>query len=361
MERPLLRIYNPAGAYRDDIRAPAELRATIHAHAPSWFEVVLQPGDYREELLRVPGTRVQMSVAGEHLAGGTVASWSMTGPPRPATTIKVVDDRAVLERILTAPQPSLPLAQQGAGAWSGNGPLESVVKALVAANAPRAGVLLDIAQDRGRGPNVTVTGRWEPVSSVIDEHLRAAGLLATVTWQPATGRLVLDVHEPGVYHTRLSASDGTIQSWRVATAAPTATRAIVGDDAGSAQQVIRADTETEWRTAGEVWRAAATPAEASSQATAALEEYGPKSGMAIQLAEPPHVHYAGAHGMRVGQRVSLAVGDVTVTDVLEECEITWTPGNPLVASPRVGAWDDSPVTSLSRAVARIAKSVRRTR
>ena len=45
-----MRIYNPDGQYRDDVRAPAELRATIHAHAPSWFEVVLQPGDYREEL-----------------------------------------------------------------------------------------------------------------------------------------------------------------------------------------------------------------------------------------------------------------------------------------------------------------------
>lgn len=355
-----MRIYNPDGQYRDDVRAPAELRATIHAHAPSWFEVVLQPGDYREELLREPGARVQMSVYGEHLAGGLVASWSMEGPTRPATTVKVVDDRAVLERVLAAPQPALPLGQQGPGAWSGNGPLESVLKHLAAANAPRAGVLLDIATDQGRGPVVNVTGRWEPVSSVIAEHLRAAGMIATVTWQPGTGRLLLDVHEPGDYHTRLSATDGTIQSWRVTSTAPTATRALVGDDDGSVAQAIRGDVETQWHTAGEVWRGAGT-AEAASQATAALEEYGPKSGMAIQLAESPHVHYAGPQGMRVGQRVSLAVADVTITDVLEECEITWTPGNPVVASPRVGAWDDSPITSLSRAVARIARSVRRTR
>ena len=360
MERPLLRIYNPGGEYRDDVRAPAELRANLHAHTASWFEVALQPGDYREELLREPGARVQMSAHGEHLAGGLVASWSMTGPPRPATTVKIVDDRAVLEQILTAPQPALPLAQQGPGAWTGNGPLESVLKTLVAANAPRAGFAIDIATDLGRGPVVNVTGRWEPVASVVDEHLRAAGMIATVTWQPSTGRLLLDVDEPGTYHTRLATTDGTIQSWRVTSTAPTATRALVGDDNGAVQQATRGDVEALWRTAGEVWRAAGA-AGASTEATVVLDEYGPKSGMSIQLAESPHVHYGGPHGMHVGQRVSLAVADVTITDVLTECDITWTPGNPVVAGPKVGAWDDSPITSLSRAVARIARSVRRNR
>ncbi len=360
MDAPWLRLYTRDGDPRGDIPAPAKVRGVIRAYAASTLEIDLQPGDPREEILRAEGTRVEVTLAGEHLAGGPVTRWTLEGPVAPRMTVTVTDDRDILRRIMVAPRPDQGLDAQGSDAeWAGTGPLESVLKTLAAANAPRAGVVMDIAPDLGRGPQVTVRGRWVPIEQVLEEHLRAARMVVTVRWVPQSRRLLLDVTEPGTYHTRLSAGDGTVQQWRVTSSAPAVTRALIGTTSGGVTQVIQGGVEAAWGITGEGYRSASTAPEAESAALALLEEHGPASGMAVTLAESPHVHYGGPHGLRVGQRVRLQVGAVTITDTLTECEVEWGPDSAPVARPKVGAWDDSPVTSLTRAVAAIARTIRR--
>ena len=187
-----------------------------------------------------------------------------------------------------------------------------------------------------------------------------AGMSVTVRWQPDVKRLLLDVQEQRTYPIQLSVESRTITNYRVTRRAPTATRVIVGDGA-SFQQVTNATVEQQFGPLlrGETFRQATTTDEASTAATEALNEGNAKSGMSVSLAESPFVRYGGPNGLRVGDRATLHVGDVEITDVVREAVIEWRAGQPLTITPGVGAWEDSPSFALAAAVARIGSTVRR--
>ena len=190
IDAPTISIYSPAGVFIDWLRAPAAFRAT-----PRWLEVgdaelTVQPGDYRAALLREPGARVRIELRGGHVLGGPVTDWTTQGPGDEKWTFTVTDDAEVLDRILAFPKPASALTDQ-AGSDIRNGKLESVVKSLIGANAPRTGQAIDIAADQGRGPTVTITSRFVPLRDVIIPQLRAANMGLTAVWQPDTRRILM--------------------------------------------------------------------------------------------------------------------------------------------------------------------------
>ena len=362
VDAPVVALYDARGRMRDWLRAPQSVRAV-----PRWLEageaeLVVQMSDPRATLLREPGTRAAITLRGEHVLGGPVTAWNMQGPEQAGWTFTVTDDAAVLDRLLILPDPTKPLNQQPSGARPLAGAVESVLKLLVAQAAPLLGVPVDIVADKGRGPQITVTPRWQSVAEVMTPHLRAAGLGVSVIWQPTTGRLLLDVVESRTYPIQLSPESRTMTGWRVSSAAPVTTRVYLGAADGTTyQQATSAAVETEWGPflRGATFRAADTPDEASTVGTEALNEGGPKSGLSVSLNETGMVRYGGPTGFRVGDRVTLRIGDVDVDDVVREAVIEWAPGKPLTVTPGVGAWDNSPLYALGAAVRRIAASVNR--
>ena len=362
MDQPVIAVYDLAGVMHGWLRAPVGARIV-----PRWLEVgtadlTVTQTDPLADVLRTPGARAMVSLHGEHIVGGPVTAWRLTGPGQPRWQFTVTDDAQVLEQIYAAPSPAAPLTGQSTGTDTRNGKLESVIKSLVAANAPRAGVPIDIAVDQGRGPTVTLSARWQPISDVVGPSLRAAGMSVTVRWQPDVRRLLLDVAEQRTYPIHLSVESKTITAYDVSSTAPTATRVIVGPaDGTSFQQIINTTAETAYGPvlAGETFRAAATTDEASTAATEALNDGNAKSGLSVSLAETPFVRYGGLNGLHVGDRATLRIGDVEITDVVREAVIEWQVGQPLTITPGVGAWDANPSFALASAVHRLASTVRR--
>ena len=359
IDAPTISIYSPAGVFIDWLRAPVAFRAT-----PRWLEVgdaelTVQPGDYRAALLREPGARVRIELRGGHVLGGPVTDWATQGPGDEKWTFTVTDDAEVLDRILAFPKPASPLTDQ-AGSDIRNGKLESVVKSLIGANAPRTGQAIDIAADQGRGPTVTITSRFVPLRDVIIPQLRAANMGITAVWQPATKRVLVDVVEQREYPIQLSVDTRTITDYRLSSSRPRATRVIMGAADGSTfVQAANAPAEATWGMAGEIFRAATGTDEQSAAGTEALNDAAEKSGMSVALSETQYVRYGGPGGLLVGDRATLRIGDVSVTDVVREAVITWEPGSPLTIKPGVGAWDSSPAYALADAVRRMGATLRR--
>lgn len=361
LDAPALSIYDRDGRFLDWLRAPAAFRGWARSIGAGTVELTVSPRDPRAELLRAPGARVQTEVRGDPFVGGPVTAWTTSGPGHEHWVFTVTDDAALLDRLIAFPDPAAALTAQPPGPRSVAGKLESVVKQLVAENAPIVGIPVDIAADQGRGPVVTVTGRFQPLSDMLHPHLRAAGMGVTVRWQPTTRRLLLDVTEPRTYPVQLSVQTRTITRYEISSSAPRSTRVYLGASEGSAFTVAtNATAETEWGThlRGATFRSA-TGDEINTAATEALEDAGPKSGMSIALAETGYVRYGGEHGIRVGDRVTLRVGDVEITDLVNEVAVEWSADKPLTITPGVGAWDQSPVTVLAEAVRRVGATMRR--
>ena len=152
----------------------------------------------------------------------------------------------------------------------------------------------------------------------------------------------------------------TITDYRLSSSRPRATRVIMGaSDGSSFVQASNAPAETTWGMAGEVFRAATGADEQSAAGTEALNDAAEKSGMSVALSETQYVRYGGPGGLLVGDRATLRIGDVSVTDVVREAVITWEPGSPLTIKPGVGAWDSSPAYALADAVRRMGATLRR--
>ena len=364
-EAPVIAIYDKAGELRDFLRAPQSVRVVPRWLEPGEATLNVQIGDYRSGLLREPGARVKIELRGEHVLGGPVTGWEMTGPGQDSGwSFTVTDDSAILDRVMCWPDPTKDLAAQpGTDAQAAmSGPLESVVKTLIRLNAPKVGIPLSIVEDRQRGPRVTVKPRWQSVSEVTSTLLRDAGMGATVVWEPATNRLRIDVVEQKPYGIQLSPETRTITAWRISSQAPVATRVWMGQADGTAYtSATNGPAETDWGVflTGGTFRAADSADEAATAGTEALNEGGPKSGLSVSLSESGLVRYGGPTGLHVGDTATIRVGDVTITDVVREAVIEWKAGGALTVTPAVGAWDQSPTAALTSAVRRVAATVRK--
>ena len=359
---PILTIYDKTGRRLDHLRAPVAVKVT-----PRWWdtgtaEVTVQAADARAAMLRTPGARIQIDLRGEHLLGGPVTGWSVDGPPTQEWAFRVTDDADLLNRVMCWPSPDKPLDQQRPDPDQRTGKLESVVKSLIAANAPLTGIPVDIATDQGRGPQVTLTARWQPLGEVIGGALRAAGMAVVARWRPETNRVEVDVAETRPYNIELSPETRTVTQYSLDMDAPAATRVILGPAEGTVfQQAANSKAEEEWGPflRGSRYASATNTDEATTAGTEALNDGNARSGMAISLSESGLVRYGGPNGLHVGDTATIRLGDTTITDVVREVTVEWAPGKPLTVTPAVGGWDSSPVFALADAVRRTAAQLRR--
>ena len=362
LDQPVITIYDKAGQRLDWLRAPVSVKITARWWDNGTAELVVQAADPRVAMLRAPGARVQIELRGEHLLGGPVTGEAVDGPPAREWRFRVTDDAALMDRVMAWPSPDKSMTEQRTDTDQRTGRLESVVKSLIAANAPLTGIPVDVVTDKGRGPVVTLSARWQPLSEVVGGVLHANRMAVTARWRPETNRVEVDVAETRPYNIILSPETRTVTAYSLDLSAPTVTRAVVGDNnTTTVQQVVNTQAEDEWGPflRGARFVNAANTDEASTNASEVLNDGNARSGMAISLSESGLVRYGGPNGLHVGDTATLNVAGTEITDIVREVTVDWSPGKPLTVTPAVGGWDDSPVFALAAAVRRVGAQLRR--
>lgn len=367
LDQPAISIYDKDGHFLDWLRAPVSYRITPR-HITAGVgdaEIVVQGDDYRGQYLWQPGSRIKISLRGSHVLGGRTVKASLEGPQDSRWVFSVMDDAVVLDEILAWPNPGNAITAQTSRADLRSGPLESVAKSLIAANAAKQGLSIGIATDQGRGPTVNTSARMVPLRDVLIQHFRDAGMNLVAVWDAALKQVVVDVTTPASYPIvfHVAARQSAVTAYRVTRSAPTITRVVMGDGGNDTTRtfarVTNATAEADWGISAEAFRAAATTTDMNAAGTEALTDGGPKSGLTVSLTETDTIRYGGPTGLHVGDLVTIHVGDIQVTDTVREVVISGSPGQPLTVKPGVGGWEDNPSHVLTEAVRRMGTAIRR--
>lgn len=201
--------------------------------------------------LMAPGSRCVIDYYGKQTLSGLVTAKSVVGPSIDGkATFVIEDDFGILHTILGWPVPTSPITSQGAAEnYVITGPAETVLKQLVTKNAhDRLGINVTCAPDLGRGANVTLEIRMEPLFDKLLPLIEDAGLGITVTQGPAG--LVVDCYEPTTYGPILSEASGIVSDWSWTNMAPTVTHVVVGGRGEGVEREFRSfadnDSAASW-------------------------------------------------------------------------------------------------------------------
>lgn len=91
-----------------------------------------------------------------------------------------------------------------------------------------------------------------------------------------------------------------------------------------------------------------------------VTELAPKYGFSVTLGEALNFSY-GPGGVKIGDRVTIEAGSLTLTDVLSEVLIAWNAENGLVVTPKTGEINDSPDRWIAIAIGKAFKAIRNMR
>jgi hypothetical protein len=294
----------------------------------------------------------------------------------PTRTFTVSDDLQVLWELLGWAAPSKAITLQGDDGthWKSKGPAETVVKALVAANAGRLPYSVTALPNQARGGTISVAVRFVPIADAIFPAVGNAGLGVSLIQKETGAGLELDVYPKRVHTTPISERSGVVRgdTLSYSISAPTVTRVIVGaggqGQARVFRQYIDSARETEWKTVIEVFRDArditvtdpTRDAEMLTRANETLAEGAGKSSLSLELVETDYFRFGNA--VRLGDvvKIKLADGNI-ISDTVEEVEIDFSASDGIVVTPKVGdmASDpENPNASLVKAVSLLAKNQR---
>lgn len=363
MDAPVtVTVYDKAFARKGTIGSPRSVVATVRHNALGTATLVVDDDHPRAADLVADGARVALTYKGDHLLSGQVQSWSwdMTSG---AFTVAVADYWQVLRAVLGWAVPGASLAAQSVAYDVRTGPAETVVKALVAANATRLGLPVTVAPDLGRGGPVEASLRFHPLA---DRLLPAVDLAHIgVTVRQVGAGLVVDCYETTTYPRTLTDVSGVIQAATVTRTAPTVTRVVAGSQGEAEARVffgplIDAAREAEWGMVAEAFvdaRDTDDPAVVTTRMQERLDEGAATSGLSMSLSETDVFRFGPA--LPLGSVVTAKVGPgLLVTDVLREAEVSWTVGDGLLTTPMVGARTDDPTLVVAGALAGVARDLR---
>lgn len=339
--------------------------------APGLFTFAIAASHRMVSDLVADGARVRvLDAAGEHVMSGTVSRFAGVGPEAVAMLeFSVVDDFAILQQVLGWVVPTAGIDQQGtAGSnWTMTGAAETVLKTAVKQNAvDRLGLPITIPTTQGRGAPVSARLRFQPLYDRLFPVEDGAGIAESgigVGLRQSGSGLVLDVWEPQTYLKPLNEKSGIVQDWSYSHQRATTTRVVVGGQGEAQLRVFRSRVDAAREAAQgwkrESWRDARDtndPNVLYARADETLFENGPKTGLSITLAETANFAYGSAY--KVGDRVTLDVGGLLITERLQECTLSWTADGGFVSRPRVGERSDDPDRTLAKRVVQLARTIR---
>jgi hypothetical protein len=345
---------------------PESLSVAVNHNAMSEATFTVGSANNKVPLLLERGARVAIDYQDEHLISGVVRARSGKGPAASgAMTFSVVDDFRLFHRILGWPVPGAALTAQAAEYHTLSGPAETVLKAVVQANAiDRLGEPVTVATDLGRGANITAAFRFHPLADRLFPAVDAAGLGVTVR-QDGAGLLV-DCYEPELHPRTLTEAGGVILEWSWTSQEAEATDVVVGGQGeGVARQFAgyaAAGLAAELGERIEVFRDARDTSDGDvlgERAAETFAETAAKAGLSVKFSETSVFRYGGPGGVRVGDKVQLEVGaGLVLTDTLRSATLSWTRDNGLQVTPAIGDISDNTDREFTKAIAAVAAGVR---
>lgn len=338
-------LYDKAFTQLGPVGSVKALTVTVRHNQQSTAQLLVDVTHPRFQDLMTVGTRAVVRYNGAHLLGGPVRGRRGEGPRKTAyATFDILDDWFLFARTLAWPTPGADLASQTSEYDVWTGPAESVLKAIVSANAGRGTPALTVAGDLARGSTITVANRFHPITDRTIPLVDGAGIGTTVT-QSGTG-LVMDCYATRVYPRTLSEASGVVQEYKFNQDDGDATRVVVGGKGEGTARVFTpvVDTVLEARLGYSIETFKdATDTDADSdrvqRGTQALVEAAPSTGISVTLSETAAFRYdpTGLNGVRVGDVIPLDVGNgVIVTDVLRSCTLSLSVDEGLTVTPQVG-------------------------
>ena len=356
----VLSVYDREGEPYGWIRAARSVTVTPRWWATGTIKVALPGTSPLVPILRTPGARMLATYGQRHEVGGMVTAYDATVSAQQAMwTFDVDDDRTILSQVLARKDHTKALAAQPATGVTYAGKTETVVKNVVAGSLAHAGYLIDVEPDAGRGINTSITPDMLNLHETTLDALKAAGGEVTVTWRPETGRYLIGYREGVEYPPILSVDDRSVAQVVVSKAAPIVTRVVVSDGAATPAYTAAENSpqQAAYRVA-ETLRSGSTATERAEAANDAANEGAEKTGLAVTFNADPGHHYGPGGGMRVGDMITVRIGDALVTDRLIEAPIVHEPGMGLRITPNVGGWSNHPSRRLVAAIDRLDARMR---
>lgn len=374
------------GSVGSDEVMPARLheaRVVLRHNKPGEASFTVDADHHLADDLGTPGARV---VAEYRPAPGEPWRRELSGPVTavagagyPATrTFTIGDDKDLLWGLLAWPTPDQLITAQTATHWRREGPAETVVKALIAANAGRWAHPVTVAPDLARGASKPLLARFQPLADLALPLLEDSGLGISVIQADDDTSLLVEVYAKRVHTVALSDRSGVIvpDTAGFTTTRPTVTRPIVGSGKEGLTRRFNTypdtTTEAEWGMVREafkdaadidpdpvveVWRDSLMEVRAAEMRADAAGT----ASLSLELVETEHFRYPTA--VQLGDVIKASVaGSSVLSDTVTEVTITQDTGGVRVI-PKVGglaSTPDNPNATLARAVAHIARAIRST-
>lgn len=361
----LITVYDKEFVRQGWLGDPESLNVTLTHNGGGVATFTAGARNSKLNVLMERGARVQIQYRDEHLISGPVRAKAGKGPLTDGSiTFTVQDDFRLFHRILGWPIPGNAIGSQSAVAHVLTGSAETVLKAVVAANADRLGEPVTVAPDLGRGDIITCSFRFHPLADKLFPAADGAGIGATVR-QDGAGLLV-DCYEPTTYPRVLTEAGGNVLEWSWTSAEAEATNVVVGGPGTDAARVFEEFTdEGIYSALGErieIFKDATDATDSTIRAQRAAEafkETAAKSGLSVKLAETSVFRYGGDGGVHIGDRITITVGDgLTITDTLRTVALAWTREAGLVVTPDIGDITNNTDRVFALKLAAVAAGVR---
>ncbi len=227
MDSPfVITVYDKAFRRLGWVGAYESLTLNLRHNAVSTAALVVANDHVRLPDLLANGARLVIEYEGATVLTGPVTSSTGELAPDGAVTVTVESDWRVIRALLGWQVPGGALSAQSKRYDRRRGPAETVAKQLIAANAARLGIPLDVEEDGGRGEVISVAVRMHPLVDRLLPAVDVAGVGLRV--QQVGQRLHLSCYVPRVRERVLTQESGVIVAGEWELAAPTVTDVVAG-------------------------------------------------------------------------------------------------------------------------------------
>jgi hypothetical protein len=367
LQQLVIEVYDKDFSYQATVDRPKGALFTARHNAVGTGVFAVDANTEAAEALAVNGSRVVCRYrhdpddlsATMHLLGGYVSTIELQGTlGAPTRLFTVADDWDLLTRIACRAVPGSGLGSQGGASTfhTVTGPMETVVKTLVSANAATVPTPLTVAATHGWGETVTVQARGNKLTDKIFPAMDYAHVGISVR-QSGAG-LLLDAYQPTVHAEPLTVESNIVAKAEGSLNRPAVSRVLVrgGEDTAAVwQQYINADVEAEYGFCG--WESLEVPestttAYLEAKAWEVLNAGAAQASASIELAETADWRFGLTYGK--GDEVTIGLpGGAEVAEVIREVEVGLI-GRP---KPKVGNRTDQ-VGTLAKAIQKVAAQQR---
>ncbi|MBW8171788.1 siphovirus ReqiPepy6 Gp37-like family protein [Ornithinimicrobium sp. Arc0846-15] len=368
------------GVPQEEITDPQSLTFTKRHGPTPTGSITLPPNHPLAPLLTQPGARYRLrsTMDSEVISTGLIRGSQGQGSPGVfggivgTGTWNLVDDRVVLGDWLIHPP-------AGSAQDTRTGPAETVALQFISAAASRLAKPLIVLADQGRGGTVTLSGRYQPLSDVLNPAIANAGIGIRIEWDHNQATYKAWCVEPKTHPLTLTPESGAVPSWTWSMSTPTATRVLVAGPGEGADRVTREVIDAALEAATGSIREAQVdardvkPAEDGrtiTQVYADLDKRGAQAladamlapGLTLDLDNTPELGVGTGTGLNLGDilNTELIPGAGIIEAPISEIALSWTTDEGFTVTPTAGEITnpDRVITSRIAALAADARKQR---